>query len=202
MFWKKKSTSINKKIRGTDNKSDTINLSDTTNLNDLSINGAKQSADIEKRSISTEKKNIAIEETPSDTHELSSDTRDFIEHDNESRREAYRYIRKDGATLYEMNFLNKLVEVIDISAGGLSFRNMGFKKNDTDRVLIYLKGFHYRIGDRKANSMKVIIKIVHIDSQNFCHAIFQDLTTDQSDILHQYIFEKQKQDIRRKRWLI
>lgn len=128
------------------------------------------------------------------TDEKKADKAQWIEHDSSSRRETFRYAPTDGSPLSEMTFLKKKVQVMDISAGGLSFRNIDFSENDTDRFTLDVKGLYYRSGDSRD---KITLKIVHIDSSNICHAIFQDISTAQADILHQFILEKQKQDIRR-----
>ena len=151
-----------------------------------------------KKGLGKTEKSSKIKKSPGRIEKLSSKI-EWIERDNRRRREAFRYTPTDGSFLSEMIFLNKTVKVLNISAGGLSFNNINFNENDIDRVILDLKGFHYKIRDN--GDIKVIMKIVYIDNENICHAIFEDLSREQSDTLHQYILEKQKQDIRREKEL-
>ena len=124
---------------------------------------------------------------------------------------------------------------MDISAGGLSFKNRKFKVGQVDRVLLPIPLFFPKnprrvlfhsdnpaepksaTASEKSNTvsdasprsqpmeqkrgLELNIRIIQISDKDICHAIFEEMTDDAADILHQFVLERQKQDIRNQRIL-
>lgn len=109
----------------------------------------------------------------------------WIEYDTDSRREAFRYTSLDGQPIFMMEFSGKSVSVLDISAGGLSFNGAGFKVGQIDRVILPIQPV-----------LALDLKVVQIDENDVCHALFESITEAEGDILHRFVLERQKQDLR------
>lgn len=110
---------------------------------------------------------------------------------SDSRREAFRFTPFDGE-LFHVVFLGKKLRILDISAGGVSFENKGFKVNDADIIEIDLREFG-RLNQRKI-SLKT--RILSIDAKNICHTEFDGISVEQEDLLHHFVYSLQKKEIR------
>ncbi|SLM32688.1 Conserved hypothetical protein [Desulfamplus magnetovallimortis] len=185
MFWKKKSHNT-----------------DTSRNTDTSCRDSAESCEPEKNEGGFNENHSSLS-SASLNHQQDDEKSQVIDdaiYQSQSRREAFRYAPEDGSVLFEMTFLNTIVKIMDLSAGGLSFLNTGFNRDDSDTVTLILKDVNIRAGGRNISQIdNVKAKIIDIDNNNICHAIFEDLSNEDADILHQYILEKQKQDIRKKK---
>ncbi len=119
---------------------------------------------------------------------------DKIIYETSSRRKSYRYFPKNPRE-FGIRFKGKNVDVINISAGGLAFNNREFSSGDTDRVNLELNDPDLK----KKQCLTLSIKLLTIDKTHACHCIFDSISQDEMDIIHQYLFIKQKRDIREKR---
>lgn len=110
----------------------------------------------------------------------------------DTRREAFRYVfkRKDRKVLL---FKKTKVLAINISAGGLAFyTNRAFQKYDEDLIHINLKVPGFWEGAK----ISVKVRILGITKEQICHCIFEDCTIEQYELIHRYVLEMQKKDLR------
>lgn len=121
---------------------------------------------------------------------------DTFIHDNgkkelQSRRGYFRY-RFYWPHTPGIRFCNKDVELFDISAGGLSFKDDGFAKGDRDRISLLLSDeehpFEYHLF--------IEIQILSIDAEKICHCTFEDPEKEQTEAIHRFLLIKQKKDRR------
>ena len=159
----------------------------------------------------------------------------WLTYDSDSQREAFRYSTLDGQPLFDIIFCNQTVQVMDISAGGISFKNKSFKVGQVDRILLPIPLFlsptpgkvsshpgssfsepvNTAASEKKSTAsdensprsqpmeqilgLTLNIRIIQISKNDICHAIFEGITDEAADILHQFVLERQKQDIRNRR---
>ena len=115
---------------------------------------------------------------------------DKIIHESEDKRNTYRYEFKDGQGI-QIEFLEKKVTVINISSGGMAFKNRGFKKYDFD----FIK-FKLSIPDFKGKSTFFAgLRVLTISQKETCHCIFEHCSLDQHELIHRYVLEMQKYDL-------
>lgn len=110
--------------------------------------------------------------------------------ESKDKRESYRYEFKEGEGLY-ITFKNKNILALDISVGGLSFKNDGFGQLDSGFVNFKLDIPNFN-GDSTINAG---IRILTIDQNNICHTIFEQCSLKQHELLHKYVVEMQKNDL-------
>ena len=115
---------------------------------------------------------------------------DTIVPDSDDQRESYRYEFEEGQG-FEMIFQGKTVTVLNISAGGLAFKNSGFKQFDTDFVKFTLD-----IPNFTGNTdFYAGLRILNISENDICHCIFEQCSLDQHELIHKYVLEMQKNDL-------
>lgn len=118
----------------------------------------------------------------------------MIIHDTENKREAFRYNPAPPDTL-TIRFMGKSMDFIDISAGGVSFKDQGFTRGERDRITLALQD-----PDLKPNQiLSIVIQILDIDARNICHCIFETPSEDQTEAIHRFLLVKQKKEIKRNR---
>ena len=96
---------------------------------------------------------------------------------------------QDESTFHDLG--EKKARVIDISAGGLSFSNGGFREKKSYPITFELPGFGVTIS--------TAVQIVRIDREGICHCRFNELEDAVSDKIHEYVLERQKTNILRKK---
>ncbi len=117
-----------------------------------------------------------------------TDTPDPLE--AKEQREAFRYSFK-GEFHLSMDFKRKPVQVINISAGGMAFKNEGFTQYDVDQINFLLDIPNYR-GE---NIFTAQLRILDISDQGICHGIFENCTIQDYEIIHKYVLEMQKKEM-------
>jgi c-di-GMP-binding flagellar brake protein YcgR len=86
-------------------------------------------------------------------------------------------------------FSGKRVNAMDISAGGISFKNNGFLDGKTENIKFKLPG------DPRVLEVKLqIVRI--IKEKNICCCQFVDMQPDEDDQVARYVLERQKYDLR------
>ncbi len=91
-----------------------------------------------------------------------------------------------------MTFYGKTVSILDISAGGLACTNNGFNKYDIDRVSLELE-----IPNLPGTSVfNAQVRILHLTRNDICHCIFENCSVDEYEVIHKYVLEMQKQDLK------
>ncbi len=120
---------------------------------------------------------------------------DRLIHETPDKRDAYRYPFA-LARRPVIEFRNKRVELIDISAGGVSFKDPGFKAADRDRITLHLEDEEIRF----KYTLCIVIKILSIDRHKICHCVFETLDGEQTEAVHRFLLLKQKKDLREGRY--
>jgi hypothetical protein len=104
----------------------------------------------------------------------------------EEARQAYRVV-PDPENPILLNLEGISLEVVEISSGGLAFRNKGFQEGSSYKVDFILP---------TGGGIKTQIKILRIDEDDICRCNFIDLDIDSEDSLHHYVLVRQKEDLR------
>jgi hypothetical protein len=110
--------------------------------------------------------------------------------DSDCKRNAFRYEFKNNQG-FTIRFRGRTLRVINISAGGLAFADSGFSPLDSDSVSFSLDIPNFR-GQTDFSSE---LRIVEIDSDGICHAIFENCSPEQCELIHKYVLEMQKNDL-------
>ena len=112
--------------------------------------------------------------------------------ESDDKRNAYRY-PFSGKDALSVIYLGKPGTLINISAGGLAFTNQGFSKGDADQIQLNLSFPH----PSDTATLQAKTRIFHISPDGICHCAFENLTPNQKELIHKYVLEMQKKDLRR-----
>jgi len=104
--------------------------------------------------------------------------------ETKGRRSSFRVSPSKNAPIV-FEFGGVKVQVIDISAGGLAFKNKDFKSGDTQPI-------EFLLPDQKV-SIAPILAIIAIGKQNICHCQFCKIGEDEIEAIHQYVLKRQKE---------
>lgn len=119
-------------------------------------------------------------------------TTEYIEPmSTENQRESFRYAFTKHRSL-SMVFKQKTVTILNISAGGMAFTNNGFKQYEADQIALFLDIPNFR-GDPE---FPALVRILNITPNGVCHCIFENLTIKEYEIIHKYVLEMQKIDLK------
>ena len=115
---------------------------------------------------------------------------DILYYESNDPRESYRYHFKTGHG-FQIEFKEKKVWLLNISAEGVAFNNLGFQKFDTDAIKFTLD-----IPNFNGNStFSARLKILKIDENDICHCVFEQCPLEQQEMIHKYVLEMQKDDL-------
>lgn len=103
----------------------------------------------------------------------------------EEARQAYR-VAPDPENPLFLNLAGQSLEILEISSGGLAFKNQGFKAEDTFKVDFILP---------TGGAINTHIKILRIDEEGICRCNFVNLDMKSEDVLHRYVLVRQKDDL-------
>ena len=110
----------------------------------------------------------------------------FVLKTNE-RRTSYRVQpSKDEPILFRLE--DKAVEVKDIGAAGLSFKNENYSKGELFTVNIYLPGL--------GPTVPTTLQLIGIDKFNRCHCKFLRIDEAARERIHKYVLNRQKEQVR------
>lgn len=107
-------------------------------------------------------------------------------------REAFRY-SFSGDKNPTTAFKGRQVELLNISAGGIAFKNKGFSKYDADRVCLDLS----IPGHHPGAFFYTQARILMITPNSTCHCIFENCDIKDYELVHKYVLELQKRDLSR-----
>ena len=118
--------------------------------------------------------------------EEESDSELFVLKTSE-RRNSYRVQpSKDEPILFRLE--DESVEVKDISAAGLSFKNENYAIGELFTVNIDLPGL--------GPTVHATLQIISIDQYNRCHCEFLRIEEAACERIHQYVLNRQKEQVR------
>ena len=101
-------------------------------------------------------------------------------------RQAYRVV-PDPENPLLLNLKGNSLEIVEISSGGLAFKNQGLKAGSSHMIDFVLP---------TGGAIQSRIKILRIDEEDICRCIFINLDTESEDSLHRYVLVRQKDDLR------
>jgi len=110
--------------------------------------------------------------------------------ESNDRRLAYRVSPHSNAPIV-FEFGGEKVQVVNISAGGLAFKNRGFKSGDTQTIELLLPYQNV--------TLSPILGINTIDDQNVCRCQFREIGEDEVELIQQYVLKRQKEIKRSKK---
>ena len=110
-----------------------------------------------------------------------------LAYETNCKREAFRYHPPSDAPLI-LIVNDRVVDIVNISASGVGFKNDGFKGGDRHNAHLAIPG-----QDRHIEA-GLIIRF--IDGLDICHCEFDNMTLTDTDCIHQYIFECQMNTLR------
>lgn len=108
----------------------------------------------------------------------------------DGRRSSYRAPPSKSAPIV-FEFGGEKVQVINISSGGLAFKNKNFKSGDTQSIEFLLPNQNVSIAS--------ILAIIAIGEQNICHCQFCEIGEDEIEAIHQYVLKRQKEIMQSKK---
>ncbi len=107
------------------------------------------------------------------------------------KRQAFRYRFREGKGV-SMTFSGRQAMLLDLSAGGLSFENHGFSVGGRgmasfDLFIPCMKFYEH---------VSVPLVITRIDGNGICYAYFENPDPDITELIHRFLLERQKADLR------
>lgn len=118
------------------------------------------------------------------------DNSEIFSYEANDRRSAYRVCPPANAPIV-FEFGGEKVQVVNVGAGGLAFKNKGFKSGDTQSIELLLP--------YQSITLATILEINDIDDENVCHCQFRKIGEDEIDAIHQYVLNRQKKIIESKK---
>ena len=106
----------------------------------------------------------------------------------EEARQAYR-VEPDSENPLFLNLEGISLEIVEISSGGLAFKNQGLKAGSAHMIDFVLP---------TGGIIKTRIKILRVDEEDICRCNFINLNVESEDALHRYVLVRQKDDLRSK----
>ena len=119
----------------------------------------------------------------------------FFDFQSSSRRNAFRY-KHEAINGPEIIFLGKKLRLLDISATGVSFKAKDFTAGALDDVQLDLNDSETKKKPVLSLKIKILSKV---NETGVCHCCFENITEEQEDIIHQYILDKQKAAIKKRK---
>lgn len=104
----------------------------------------------------------------------------------EEARQSYR-VTPDPENPLFLDLEGNSLEIVEISSGGLAFKNQGLKEGSSHTIDFVLP---------TGSAIKTRIKILRIDEKNICRCNFVNLDVESEDSLHRYVLVRQKDDLR------
>jgi hypothetical protein len=109
----------------------------------------------------------------------------------EEPRGAFRVFPSDEEPV-TFQFAGKKIKAMDISGGGISFKNDGFRAGYSEVV-----GFTLPIVDV---DIRVKLEVVNIiEAKNLCCCRFVDIDEEQQESVFKYCLERQKEELQKKK---
>ena len=104
--------------------------------------------------------------------------------ESNDRRFFYRVFPPVKAPMV-FEFGGEKVQMINICADGLAFKNKGFKSGDTQTIELLLPYQNVTLAP--------VLEVETIDDQNVCHCLFREIGEDEVEVIHHYVLKRQKE---------
>ena len=111
-----------------------------------------------------------------------TETSEMFSHNSKDQRKFFR-VRPSNREPVFIELTGKNIQVCDISAGGIAFKNHKLKAGQDQSIKINLPD---RITIESAK-----IKILSIDGNNICHTRFIEMKSSERDKIHRYALKRQ-----------
>ncbi len=109
--------------------------------------------------------------------------KNLLDYDFNSRRETFR-LQSEAMGPAVAIYNDILVEMVDISAGGISFALEKCKKGDSGTIQLELPGHIIQ-------SISLSVEILRVSENKLCHCRFTDIDEETEEMIHQYILFRQ-----------
>jgi len=116
--------------------------------------------------------------------------RRLLIYETDNRRDSFRLNPPEDVPV-RFRFGEKEHRVIDIGAGGLSFKNSNFSEGDSGLITLRLPG--------QDTTISTTLEIRRICEKGFCHCKFTEIEEDAVERIHQYLLAVQKEILRSKK---
>ncbi len=116
---------------------------------------------------------------------------ELLDYDVVTRREAFR-LQSEAMGPSVAIFNGQLVEIVDISAGGISFECKGCHLKERGTIQIELPGHIIQ-------NITLSVEILRITDQTICHTKYIQIDEEAEEKIHQYILFRQIAALRRQR---
>ena len=118
------------------------------------------------------------------------DNSEMFSFESNDRRLFYRVFPPVNVPMV-FEFGGEKVQMVNICANGLAFKNKGFKSGDTQTIELLLPYQNVTLAP--------VLEIKTIDDQNVCHCKFREIGEDEIEAIHQYVLNRQKKIIESKK---
>ena len=105
----------------------------------------------------------------------------------EQSRGAFR-VAPDPAEPVILKLAGADIHILDISSGGLSFKNAHYKIDTPYDVTLILPN--------SPAPIKTKLKIIRVTEAQICPAVFIDLSPEHEDEIHHYVLLRQKEELK------
>lgn len=120
------------------------------------------------------------------------ETSEILRHKPKERRKSFRVQPLNKEAVF-IELAGKTIQVFDISAGGIAFRNHKLKEGQVQSININLPD--------RITIESVGIKVVFIDENDICHAEFIEIEPSERENIHQYTLKRQVEIARKNKEL-
>jgi c-di-GMP-binding flagellar brake protein YcgR len=109
-------------------------------------------------------------------------TSEMFSHNSKDQRKFFR-VRPSNREPVFIELTGKNIQVSDISAGGIAFKNHKLKEGQDQSIKINLPD--------RITIESVKIRILSIDGNNICHTRFIEMESSERDKIHRYTLKRQ-----------
>ena len=115
---------------------------------------------------------------------------ELFEFENKERRKFFG-VRPSADAPIKFVLDQKEVQIQDIGAAGLSFKNQKFKRGEAYPAKIDLPEI--------SGTVTTDLLVITIDDKGFCHCKFKRIDPDSTERIHQYVLKRQKEILQKRK---
>ncbi len=120
-----------------------------------------------------------------------TNNKELFEYFSSSRRESFR-LESEALGPLIATYKGQTAQIVDISAGGISFECRSCQEGETGDLQLELPG-------KQIEHVSISIKIIKITNGLICHCEFKTIGTDEAETIHRYILYRQIESRRKLR---